>query len=228
MAKGDEKRSRNRIDYGAKRGEQLGTNLREGTLLPLQQQMWNNYSNAVPRQMEDYGNLMGQYNQFAQTGGFSPQDLGAIRARALSPTRAAYTNAQRNVNRQRALQGGYAPGFGTLQARMAREQGQGLSDAATNAEAAIAQMVQQGKLAGLGGAANLYGTTPAMAATFGNQVLGSTGLLSRGVENEMDFLNRVSGLQIGASQIPGVGDVALNRIGQISDMVRDWTLGKNQ
>lgn len=97
------------------------------------------------------------YANFAQTGGFSPEDLANIRARAVSPVRAVYANAEREVNRQRALQGGYSPGFGTLQARMAREQGQGISDAATNAEADIAQMVQQGKLAGLHGLASMGG-----------------------------------------------------------------------
>lgn len=93
------------------------------------------------------------FSEFAKTGGFSPTDLANIRARAVSPVRAVYSNAQREVNRQRSLQGGYSPGFGTLQARMAREQGQGVSDAATGAEANIAQMVQQGKLAGLHGLA---------------------------------------------------------------------------
>lgn len=93
------------------------------------------------------------FQDFAKTGGFSAADLANIRARAVSPIRAVYANAQQNVNRQRALQGGYSPGFGVLQARMAREQGQGASDAATNAEASIAEMVQQGKLAGLQGMA---------------------------------------------------------------------------
>ena len=91
------------------------------------------------------------YSEFAKTGGFSPTDLGNIRARALSPVRAVYANAQRNVNRQRSLQGGYSPGFGALTARMSREQGQETSDAATNAEAGISEMVQKGKLAGLAG-----------------------------------------------------------------------------
>lgn len=98
------------------------------------------------------------FQQFAQTGGFSPEDLSNIRARALSPMRAVYANAQRNVNRQRALQGGYSPGFGVLQSRMAREQSQGVSDAATNAEASIAEMVQKGKLAGLQGMAGTEGS----------------------------------------------------------------------
>jgi|SRR6186713_656781 len=97
------------------------------------------------------------FQQFAQTGGFSPEDLANIRARAVSPVRAVYANAQQNVNRQRALQGGYSPGFNVLQARMAREQGQGISDAATNAEAGLAEMVQKGKLAGLQGMAGTEG-----------------------------------------------------------------------
>ena len=54
------------------------------------------------------------FQQFAQTGGFSPEDLANIRARAVSPVRAVYANAQQNVNRQRALQGGYSPGFNRL------------------------------------------------------------------------------------------------------------------
>lgn len=91
------------------------------------------------------------FTDFSKTGGFSPADLANIRARAVSPVRAVYANAQQNVNRQRSLQGGYSPGMGVLQARMAREQGQTTSDAATGAEASIAEMVQQGKLAGLQG-----------------------------------------------------------------------------
>jgi hypothetical protein len=91
------------------------------------------------------------YREFAKTGGFSPMDLANIRARAVSPVRAVYANAMQNVNRQRALQGGYSPGFGTLQARMAREQGQSTADAATNVEAGISEQVQRGRLAGLAG-----------------------------------------------------------------------------
>jgi hypothetical protein len=99
------------------------------------------------------------FQDFAKTGGFSAADLANIRARAVSPVRAVYQNAQREVNRQRALQGGYSPGFGVLQARMQRQQGQGISEAATNAEAALAEMVQKGKLAGLEGMAGTEART---------------------------------------------------------------------
>jgi len=107
------------------------------------------------------------YSNFAETGGFTPQDLGNIRARALSPVRAVYANAQRNVDRQRSLQGGYAPGYQSALTRMARDQGQTTSDAAVNAEAGISEQVQKGKLAGLaglegsGGGGGGGGATPA-------------------------------------------------------------------
>jgi hypothetical protein len=117
------------------------------------------------------GDIYNRYSQFADTGGFSPQDLQNIRARALSPIKSIYANAQANVNRQKALQGGYSPGFGVMQSRMAREQGQATSDATTGVESNIAQMVQQGRLAGMGGMAGIYGATPGLANMFGNQAL---------------------------------------------------------
>jgi len=106
-----------------------------------------------------YGEVLKGYQGFAKTGGFSPQDISAMRARAVSPVRAVYANAMQNVERQRALQGGYSPGFGTLQGRMAREQGQATADASTNAEAGLAEQVQRGKLAGLQGLSGLIGSS---------------------------------------------------------------------
>lgn len=107
------------------------------------------------------------FQDFSKTGGFSPGDLSNIRARAVSPVRAAYAQAQQGVNRQSALQGGYSPGKGVLQARMAREQGSAASDAATNAEASIAEMVQQGKLSGLQGMAGTEARTSGSSSSGG-------------------------------------------------------------
>jgi hypothetical protein len=57
---------------------------------------------------------------------------------------------------------------------MAREQGQAVSDASTGAESNIAQMVQSGKLAGIGGMNSNYSATPGMANMVGNQALESS------------------------------------------------------
>lgn len=91
------------------------------------------------------------YEEFSNTGGYSPQDIANMRARGVSPIRAAYANAQREVARQRSLQGGYSPNAIALQARMAREQGQLGADTLTNVEAGLAEARNKGRLAGLEG-----------------------------------------------------------------------------
>lgn len=95
--------------------------------------------------------IVPQWQQFAETGGYTPEGLAAIRSRSYSPIRSVYSGAKRELSRQRALQGGYSPGYSTALGRFAREQGQLTSDAATNAEALIAELLQKGKLAGLTG-----------------------------------------------------------------------------
>ena len=59
-----------------------------------------------------------------------------------------YDSANRNLSRQRSLQGGYSPGFGAASAKMARESSDLISQRTTDASAGIADMVQRGKLAG--------------------------------------------------------------------------------
>ena len=123
-------------------------------------------------------NSIAGYQNFADTGGFSGSDISNIRARSIAPIRGVYGNAQNELSRSRSL-GGSSPNFGAAQSRMAREMGNVTADAATNAEAGIAQMVQQGKLAGLGG-------------------LSSTGAAGQGLSTDIDSLNaqmKLAGLQ---------------------------------
>ena len=94
------------------------------------------------------------YEEFSKTGGYSPQDIANMRSRGISPIRAAYSNAEREVGRQRSLQGGYSPNAVSTLAKMAREQGQGAADATQNVEAGLAEARNKGRLAGLGG---MYG-----------------------------------------------------------------------
>lgn len=112
---------------------------------------------------------IGGYGNFADTGGFDAQALQDIRARGVAPMRATYANAQNELDRSRSLSGG-SPNFAAAQTKMARELGYGLSDQMTNINADIAQMVQQGKLAGLGG-------------------LSQTGAAGQGLSTNIDSLN---------------------------------------
>lgn len=132
----------------------------------LYNQLKEGYSNFASGAMGGYGGAqigldptyqgylnrgLAGYENFANTGGLSAQDQQDLRDRAIAPTRAIYANAQDNIRRQKALQGGYAPNAIAAQAKVNRDLSSAVGDANVNANASIAQMIQQGKLAGLGG-----------------------------------------------------------------------------
>lgn len=241
----------------------------ESQVDPMLDTMAQNYGRGAAQGFQDYGNIMGRYGDvakkfgdvgtgfsgigeqfkqlggpsgygaFTQNGGYSPTDIAGMRSRGVSPIRAAYSNAGMEVQRQRSLQGGYSPNATATLAKMAREQGQAGSDAAGNVEAQLAQMKQQGKLAGLsgqagamqgqlgaqqgvagaaGGAANaiqgqagLYGATPGMASTFGNQIIAGTG---QSGQFGLDLMRN----DISSQQLPGQWDTTAGRINDVANM----------
>lgn len=195
MAKGDKGKVQNQADYSTGNTTNNVNNLRNDTLVPQNQAMWNNYTNATGQAGQDYNDIMGQYkgigagvqdaqkpadinvakvnpaianyqrsnelNQtmqgygdFAKTGGFTDQGIQDIRERSISPIRSTYANAMSNINRQRSLQGGYAPNYIAATEKMTRTMPSQLADASTNVNAGLAQMIQSGRLAGLGGLAS--------------------------------------------------------------------------
>lgn len=215
MAYGDDRRSRDTI---AREGVNAGgviNDLRSQMIVPTTQQAYNQWLNASDTANRDYGNIMGEYDNFSRTGGYSALDKSHIRNRALSPIRSMYSGANREVDRQRTMQGGYMPGYGVLKARMARDMNQGMSDATGGTEAAIAQMVNEGKRFGAAGKSNLYGQTPGLASMFGNQLMQSTGnwLQNAGLQNQLSL--GIMGAQNEAGRLPGNFEQILNRAGQI-------------
>lgn len=140
------------------------------------------YNTGVEQQAEDYSGLMKRFNEMygniANKGQYSAQQQADIRERGISPIRSVYSSANRDVDRQRALQGGYSPNYGAVKAKMAREMSESLSGATTNVNAQLAQDMMKNQqamnaqqLSALGGSSSLYGTTPALAKTFGDQAL---------------------------------------------------------
>jgi|PlaIllAssembly_1097288.scaffolds.fasta_scaffold00017_15 hypothetical protein len=171
----------------------------------------------------DYSKIMGLYGNFAETGGLTPEQLQDIRSRSNAPVRSAYSNAQREMERGRSLQGGYSPGFNAATARMAREQGQLASDQSTNTEAMIAELQRSGKLAGMGGMASMYGATPGLANTFGNQMLQSQAqqLQAAGLQNQLS-LGLISG-QLGQSQVPGNWAQGIQNFSNLGKGIGEWS-----
>jgi hypothetical protein len=204
----------------------------------LYQGLLGNYGNLYGDLRGQYGNFIGSASNMAKTGGLSEQDKANLRARAISPIRSVYSQGLQDVERQRALQGGYSPGFGTLMGRFNRQMGQQTSDATTNAEAAIAELVQKGKLGGLsawgsglagmgsgllgalggenaaiGGMGGLYGTEPGMPRLYGgflqNQMANQ--LQAAGLQNQLGL--GIMNAQNQSSYIPGNYQNALANIG---------------
>jgi hypothetical protein len=99
----------------------------------------------------------GGFKEFSQTGGYSKEDIANMRSRGTSPIRAAYANAEREMGRQRSLQGGYSPNFMAASAKMARERGQAGADAMQNVEAGLAEARNKGRLSGLTGMSGIEG-----------------------------------------------------------------------
>jgi hypothetical protein len=152
------------------------------------------YNTAVGQQATDYGNIMKGYQNLssspgyqntanlAQTGGYSDADQAAIRERGISPIRSIYASAQQNVDRNKALQGGYSPNYGAVQAKMSRDMSTQIGDQTTKVNADLAQNIAQNKMQmapqfaaqaaqPLQNQQSLYGTTPALSNLFGNQAL---------------------------------------------------------
>lgn len=226
MAMGDDKRVRNQIDYQKNIAQDNLNNLRTRSTDQMWPMFHDQFKDAQKTQMTDYGDLMGGFKGFANTGGFTPMGLSNIRNRALAPSRGIMQNAQRNISRNRALQGGYSPGYQSAMSRIQRDTGQQISDAATGTEANIAQMVQQGKLAGLQGGSNLYGQTPGMWNMAGNQLLNQFGQ-QMGIEDQQQRLGLgVMNAQQQAATLPGKWEHTVGRIGDVMDigsrMINPW------
>lgn len=82
----------------------------------------------------------------ADTGGYTDQGIADLRARGISPIRAIYANAQRNMDRNRRLVGGYSPNYNAASTKMAREQSGIISDKVTDVNAQLAQAIAANKL----------------------------------------------------------------------------------
>jgi len=205
-------------------------------------------SNRPAELGESYGYMreaMPGYRDFASTGGYSGQDVQELRARGMSPIRAAYGNTMREIDRARSLGGGGtgAPNYIAAMSRAQRDLPEQLANAATNVNAGLADSIRQGKqfglqgmtgtgqamgglssaeagrdlqaqmanqqaeqntnqmhLAGLGGQASLYGSSPGMAGTFGNQALGAYQNAAQMQANRQNY-----GLGLMNAQLQGYG-----------------------
>lgn len=160
------------------------------------------------------------WGTFAETGGYSPEDIAGIRQRSLSGIPSIYERARQELGRRSAVQGGYMPGFGGNLAQMARQMSQIQAEKARDVELGISGAVRQGKIAGMGGLAQLYGAAPgelseidrkklAMMGIGGQQIAELLGQQSTLARQPGIWGNILKGLGAGAGMaanfIPGMG-----------------------
>lgn len=177
------------------------------------------YKKGTETQAEDYSRIMQGYRDLpsspafqniaglAQTGGYSPTDISNIRERGISPIRSIYAGAQREMERGRALQGGYSPNLPAVRAKMAREMSESISGRTTDINAQLAQQIAQNRMEmaspymqataqPLEMQRGLYGTTPALSALFGQQAFQGAELGQRQQQINQQLLNQLlSGLR---------------------------------
>lgn len=94
----------------------------------------------------DYSGAYAQLKDLSETGGYTAQGINDLRERAISPIRSVYANANREVDRNRRLQGGFSPNYNAVKAKMARELSDQIANQVTNVNAGLAQNVAQNRL----------------------------------------------------------------------------------
>lgn len=218
MAKGDDSRARNAIDYRGDQARNTLNNTLNDVVSPQAHGMWERFNRSADAAEKDYGglqqNFQSLYNAPLETPGYTPEGLAAIRSRSVAPTRGIYQRSLDELDRHKNLAGGYMPNYAAGRAKMARESSQAISDINTNVNASIAELEHgdlesrrnrqlQSKLSGASGGASLYGTTPGSASMFANQAAGARGDLLNWnqLKNQLELGTMNATTQAG--QLPG-------------------------
>jgi len=179
---------------------------------------------------------MGNLSELAKTGGYDEEAIADLRARGTSPIRSVYANAMRELERSKALQGGYAPGAGAATAKMAREQAGLLSGATTDINAGIAERQAAGRLS----AAPQYTAAAGQETNLMNEIArrnleSKTGAESFNLQRELAALQGLTGIkgteaELGKSNtaeqlaaLSGMTNLEQLGAGKESDLLRGMT-----
>lgn len=148
-----------------------------------------NYQPATYQQSGDRTASIKNAAELARTGGYSEQGIADLRARGISPIRSIYSSANRDVDRQRGLQGGYSPNHGALKAKMAREMSEQIAGQISNVNAGIAQNVASNRISA--------SPTYASAAASENDAVNAFNMQNAQAVNQMNQFNAGAGNQVG-------------------------------
>jgi len=152
---------------------------------------------------QNYTTSLANMKNLADTGGYSAQDIADLRARGISPIRSVYANAQRNIDRQRSLQGGYSPNYTAATAKMTRDLSDQIAGATQNVNAGIAERVAQNRI----GLAPQLTSTTAQQSDVANRMASE----AANVANQGNMFNLEMPFKVGQYN-QGVSDAALRAL----------------
>lgn len=170
------------------------------------------------RQSDDVTKSLSGLSDLATTGGYDAAGIADLRARGIAPTRSIYANARQNIERQRALSGGYSPNFNATQAKLARDESSQIGDINTNVNAGIAQNVASNRLS----AAPAYASASANA----NSAQTESDRHNADIVNQINELNAQNKMGIDRTNAEGINRVnelnatGVNRVNELNATAR--------
>jgi hypothetical protein len=160
--------------------------------------------------------------ELSQTGGYSAAGIQDLRERGISPIRAVYAGANRDIDRGRALAGGYSPNYNAAKAKMAREMSDQISGAVTNVNAGIAQNVAGNRLSATGTYGNLAGEQSRL-----ENDIGMRGADSANQANLANIANRMRANEFNAGATNQANQFNINNQNEASRYNNQF-IGQNQ
>lgn len=139
------------------------------------------------------GQALSNLRTLGQTGGYTANELSDLRSRGISPIRAAYANALREMNRGVALAGGRSSNLNAARAKMAREQSEILSQQMDNVNAGIAERVAQNRV----GLAPAFASAANSENTLANEMKARNAELMAQAQRDKLSINERMGGEIG-------------------------------
>lgn len=160
----------------------------------------------------DTSKSLADLSDLATTGGYSAQGIADIRARDIAPTRSIYASGNQNLQRNKALGGGYSPNYAAASAQMARDESNQIANVDTAANAGIAQNVAANRLAASGvyaGAAGAENAARTGVGEFNTTSINNANAFNSGQGLQADEFN--SGNQLKTSE---ANQAAINAINE--------------
>ena len=148
----------------------------------------------------------GVFEQYQKTGGYTPEQIQDLRARANSTLPAFYDAVRQGQNRMASIQGGNPAASAAMAARMAREQSAGMRAQTLDTETGLSDRIRTGQQWGAEGGAQAENALQSLRT--GNMLQGTRGAADiRGGMLANIASNRQAGSQGWTTGELGLGDL---------------------